>query len=133
MTVEVRIDQGAIERLLRRRGGRAYRKLSDKTERVAGIAEAEAPGSMGDFVRWRVDEGPRGLQGVITCDHPAVMFVLKGTRPHIIRPRRAKSRRGNRKAALRFEVGGSVVFAPLVRHPGTRANDFMSRALRLGR
>lgn len=125
MTVEVRIDQGALERLLRRRGGRAYRKLSDRTERVAGIAEAEAPGSMGDYVRWRVEQGPRGLQGVITCDHPAVIFVLKGTRPHLIRPRRAK--------ALRFDVGGTTVFAKLVRHPGTRANDFMSRALRLGR
>jgi hypothetical protein len=131
--VEVRIDQGALERLLRRRGGPAHRKLSARTERVAGIAEAEAPGSMGDFIEWRVDEGPRGLQGVITCDHPAVILVLKGTRPHIIRPRRAKSRRGNRRAALRFEVGGSVVFAPLVHHPGTRANNFMLRALRLGR
>lgn len=125
MSVEVRIDQGALDRLLRRRGGRAYRKLSDRTERVAGIAEAEAPGSMGDYVRWRVEQGPRGLQGVITCDHPAVIFVLKGTRPHLIRPRRAK--------ALRFDVGGTTVFAKLVRHPGTRANDFMSRALRLGR
>jgi hypothetical protein len=123
--VEVRIDQGALARLLRRRGGRAYRKLEERTERVADIAEAEAPGSMGDFVRWRVEEGPGGLQGVITCDHPAVIFVLKGTRPHLIRPRRAK--------ALRFEVDGTTVFAKLVRHPGTRANDFMARALRLGR
>lgn len=125
MPVEVRIDQGAIARLLRRRGGPAHRKLSEKTARIAAIAEAEAPGSMGDFVEWRVDEAPRGLQGVVTCDHPAVLFVLKGTRPHLIRPRRAK--------ALKFDVGGSTVFAKLVRHPGTDANDFMGRALRQGR
>lgn len=125
MSVEVRIDQGAIRRLLRSRSGPAYRKLSARTERVAGIAEEEAPGHMGDFVQWRVEEGPKGLQGVITCDHPAVIFVLKGTRPHLIRPRRAK--------ALRFDVGGTTVFAKLVHHPGTRPNDFMARALRLGR
>lgn len=125
MPVEVRIDQGAIQRLLRRRGGPAHRKLSERTARVAGIAEAEAPGSMGDFVEWRVDEGPRGLQGVVTCDHPAVLFVLKGTRPHLIRPRRAK--------ALRFDAGGATVFAKLVRHPGTNANNFMQRALQQGR
>lgn len=125
MGVEVRIDQGALRRLLRSRSGPAYRKLSARTERVAGIAEEEAPGHMGDFIRWRVEEGPKGLQGVITCDHPAVIFVLKGTRPHLIRPRRAK--------ALRFDVDGTTVFAKLVRHPGTRANDFMARSLRLGR
>ncbi|MEV3895294.1 hypothetical protein [Streptomyces anulatus] len=125
MSVEVRIDQGAISRLLRRRGGRAFRTLSAKTERVAALAEAGAPGRMGDRVTWRVVEGPRGLQGVVSCDHPAVHFVLNGTRPHLIRPRR--------KSVLRFEVGGRVVFTRLVRHPGTRANDFMGRALRQGR
>jgi hypothetical protein len=121
----VTVDPSVIARLLRRRGGPAERRLRDKTRRVADIAAAGAPGSMGDYVDWRVEEGPRGLQGVVTCDHPAVFYVLDGTRPHIIRPRRAK--------ALRFEVGGGVVFAKRVRHPGTRANDFMGRALRLGR
>lgn len=125
MSVEVRIDQGALSRLLRRRGGRAHRKLAERTERVARIAEGEAPGTMGDFITWKIEEGRGGLQGVIVCDHHAVLFVLNGTRPHLIRPRRKK--------ALRFEVGGEVVFAKLVRHPGTRPNDFLGRALRLGR
>ncbi|MFD3848193.1 hypothetical protein ACFWVB_20170 [Streptomyces microflavus] len=125
MSVEVRIDQGAIARLLRRRGGRAYRKLAERTERVAAIAESLAPGSMGSYVVWKIDEGPKGLQGVIVCDHPAVRFVLDGTKPHLIRPRR--------RQFLRFEVGGKVVYTKLVRHPGTKPNDFMGKALRLGR
>ncbi|MGJ3558827.1 hypothetical protein ACR6C2_07560 [Streptomyces sp. INA 01156] len=58
---------------------------------------------------WHIASGPDGLQGVITCDHPATRYVLDGTRPHIIRPRRAK--------ALRFEAGGEVVFAAYARHP----------------
>jgi hypothetical protein len=45
---------------------------------------------------------------------PAVEF---GTRPHIIRPRRAK--------VLRFAAGGRVVFTKLVRHPGTKPQPFM--------
>lgn len=134
MSVEVRIDQGAIRRLLRSRSGPAYRKLSARTERVAGIAEEEAPGHMGEFIRWRVEEGPKGLQGVITCDHPAVILVLKGTRPHPITPRRDRSARNRRRPAmLRFEIGGEVFYRRRVFHPGTRANDFMGRALRLGR
>ena len=62
---------------------------------------------------------------MIVCDHPAVRYVLDGTRPHIIRPRRAK--------ALRFDVGGRVVFAAVVHRPGTKPNPFLQRALREGR
>ncbi|MFD0208946.1 hypothetical protein ACFVH9_07400 [Streptomyces hirsutus] len=125
MSVDVRIDQGRLSRLLRMRGGIVERRLAARTRRAADIARAEAPGSMGRYVDWHIEEGPRGLQGVITCDHPATRYVLDGTRPHVIRPRRAK--------ALRFEAGGEVVFAAYARHPGTRPNNFLGRALRMGR
>ncbi|MFE3118765.1 hypothetical protein [Streptomyces niveus] len=125
MSVEVRLDPGRIARRLRLRNGVVARRLADRTQKVARIAEREAPGSMGRYVNWKVQDSPRGLQGVIVCDHPAVRYVLDGTRPHVIRPRRAK--------ALRFEVGSSVVFAAYARHPGTRPNDFLGRALREGR
>ncbi|MBT2490649.1 hypothetical protein J7E96_19440 [Streptomyces sp. ISL-96] len=125
MSVEVRIDPGRIARLLRLRGGVAERGLRRRTERVANLAERKAPGSMGDYVSWTIEQGPKGLQGVVTCDHPAVRFVLDGTRPHVIRPRRAK--------ALRFDMGGRMVFAKKVNHPGTRANNFLEAALREGR
>lgn len=125
MSVEVRIEPGRIARLLRARGSIAHRKISQRTERVAQIAEQEAPGRMGDYITWKVVEGPRGLEGVIACDHHAVHYVLNGTRPHLIRPRYAK--------ALRFEVDGRVVYTQLVRHPGTKPNNFLARALREGR
>ena len=138
MSVRVTIDQGALDRLLRRRNGPAFRRLEERTRRVARFAEAEAPGRMGAFVDWEIREGPKGLSGVVWCDHPAVKFVLKGTRPHPIRPRRefssSRTRNGRRRrAVLRFEVGGEVLYRREVFHPGTRANPFMQRALRLGR
>ena len=49
-------------------------------------------------------------------------FVNDGTRPHIIRPRRAQ--------VLRFTVGGRTVFAKVVHHPGTRARPFLDQAAR---
>ncbi|MFD5570486.1 hypothetical protein [Streptomyces cadmiisoli] len=125
MSVEVRVDQGAIRRLLRARGGPARRKLQQRVDRVARFARAEAPGSMGDYIVTEIRDGPRGLEGAVICTHPKVRLVLDGTRPHLIRPRRAK--------VLWFEVGGNVVFAKLVRHPGVQPNNFLARALRLGR
>jgi HK97 gp10 family phage protein len=49
------------------------------------------------------------------------VYVERGTRPHIIRPKRAR--------ALRFVVGGETVFARLVRHPGTKPHPFFTHAL----
>lgn len=47
-------------------------------------------------------------------------FVENGTKPHEIRPRRAKM--------LRFVQNGAVRFANLVRHPGTKPRPFMQQA-----
>ena len=47
-------------------------------------------------------------------------YVLAGTPPHLIHPH---------GQALRFMAGGTVVFATVVRHPGTAPNNFMLRAL----
>ena len=52
---------------------------------------------------------------------PHAIPVHQGTRPHIIRPVRA--------SVLRFEVGGKIVFARMVRHPGTRPNPFVKRTV----
>lgn len=125
MSVQVTVRPGALARLLRLRNGPVERRLRERTRRVADIAAREAPGSMGDYVDWRVENGPGGLRGVVVCNHHAVRFVLDGTRPHLIRPRR--------RNVLRFQIGGRVVYSKLVRHPGTKANDFMKRALEQGR
>lgn len=47
-------------------------------------------------------------------------YILEGTDPHWIFPH---------GQALRFMIGGTVVFATAVRHPGTNPNNFMLRAL----
>lgn len=49
-------------------------------------------------------------------------YLEEGTRPHIIRPKRAK--------ALRFKVGGRTVYAKIVHHPGTKAGHVLTDATR---
>ena len=48
-------------------------------------------------------------------------YVRDGTPPHIIRPKNAK--------ALRFEIGGAVIFAMKVDHPGNKPNPYHKRAM----
>ena len=51
---------------------------------------------------------------------PYAAYVVKGTAPHEIRPVNA--------SILAFEVGGKLVFTPIVRHPGTKPNPFLEKA-----
>ena len=94
--------------------------LDDLTKETYEKAIQYAPVRTGFLRRniiWRVE----GLTGRVVSQAPYSAFVEFGTRPHMIFPRRAR--------ALRFEVGGQVVFARYVRHPGTRGQFFMRRAL----
>ena len=61
-------------------------------------------------------------KATIIFDVDYAAAVNDGTRPHEIRPRNAQ--------ALRFRIGGRVVYARVVHHPGTRPNPFLDRALR---
>lgn len=61
-------------------------------------------------------------RAVVGSDLEYARFVNDGTRPHVIRPRRAQ--------VLRFQAGGRTVYARVVNHPGTRAQPFLDRALR---
>jgi hypothetical protein len=45
----------------------------------------------------------------------------EGTKPHIIKPDTAK--------VLRFVSKGQVIYTPIVKHPGTKANHYLSRQL----
>lgn len=94
--------------------------LVTRARRVQRNARRMAPGRMGK----KVNAVIVGKHVRIESTHPATIYVIKGTRPHTIRPKTKK--------VLRFRVHGRVVFARVVRHPGTKANDFLTKALRMG-
>lgn len=125
MPVEVRVDANRLERLLRLPGGPGARLLRRRANRVAQRARrlGARHGSMGRYVQDPEIRGTgRHLTAVIRCTHPAAAWVIWGTRPHIIRPRRAR--------ALKFEIEGRPTFAKIVRHPGYRGDNFLAEALR---
>lgn len=98
----------------------AQKFLLSRARRVQRNARRMAPGRMGR----RVNAVIVGTHVRIESSHPATMFVINGTRPHLIRP--------NTRKVLKFETKGRTVFARLVHHPGTKANDFLTKALRMG-
>jgi HK97 gp10 family phage protein len=70
-------------------------------------------GKMRRSIRKRV----QGAEVRIGPTEPYAIYVEQGTRPHEIVPVNAR--------ALRFEVGGQVVFAMHCNHPGTRPQPFV--------
>lgn len=63
------------------------------------------------------------LAGDVAAFIPYALSVHDGSRPHDIVPRRV--------GALRFMIGGRVVFTRRVHHPGTRGYAFLELALEL--
>lgn len=122
LSVTVTLNRTRLERLLRLPGGLVHRNMQRRLRRAEEVAKRLAPGSMPDRITSRVGREGGEITGYLTSAHPATIYVISGTRPHIIRPVRAQ--------ALRFTVGGRVVYATIVHHPGTRANDFLSAAIR---
>jgi hypothetical protein len=118
------LDRTRIERMLRLPGGIVYRNMERRVRRVEAEAIRRAPGSVKQGIRVRIERGPGGeFRGRVISTHPASIYLVNGTRPHMIFPRRPGG-------VLRFTVGGRVVYARYVSHPGTQPNDYLRAALR---
>jgi hypothetical protein len=100
-------------------GGGLLRRTADK---VAAVAKSNA--SIHGSIPSTISAGPVvGKSVKVTSGHEASLYVHEGTRPHPIRPRR-------RGGVLRFVVGGQVVYARAVSHPGYRGDPYLVKALR---
>lgn len=110
---------GALNRGLRDIASVMVPALKRNTPRKTGIladsTEAQVTGHDMDQ-RLEVRQTARTNEGSYYWRFPAL-----GTRPHVIEPRYAQS--------LRFVVGGQVVYARRVNHPGNRASNYHTKTL----
>lgn len=123
MMARLRLDRGDLRRAIR---GASLSELERTGQRVVNRAKILCPvdtGRLRASIRGQANRTwtlrPRFTVGT-NVDYAEM--VHDGTRPHEIRPRT--------KQALKFTIGGQVVFARVVHHPGTRARPFLDRALR---
>lgn len=102
-----------------------------RATKVLAVAKIEAPSKTGELRRGIRMSQSRDVKGRWSTGYdvestaPYSLFVIKGTKPHTIE--------GNPYLAFFWPKVGKFVVFRSVNHPGTRANNFLSRALRAAR
>lgn len=117
-----RLDANAFRSTVNRFADRNARATAKEVERLAKRYAPVETGRLRASIRTERKWTLRGPGYTVGSPLDYAWYVEDGTRPHDIRPKQA--------AALRFTVGGRVVFAKLVHHPGTKPVKFLARATR---
>lgn len=104
--------------------------------RTTQLAKVRAPKRTGTLARSIHPGMIMGTVAQVIADAGHAVYVEKGTRAHLIRPRNARALAWNSDAgatrlsgAMRSGVAPNV-FARLVRHPGTQPQPFLEPAAR---
>lgn len=138
------MDPIKLAEVLKGPNGPVVRHVLERATRVTGYAREEAPRSAAgpafpgrrgskakrqpgtlqrSIVKRVISEGGEVVV-LVGTDDPVGLFVHEGTVPHVIRPRFA------RRLVFFWGKVGRVVRFKSVRHPGTKPNRFLLRALR---
>lgn len=119
----IRLDRADLRRVIRDASARELRNAGRQVVNRAKVLAPVDTGRLRASIEGRLNRTwTLRPQFTVGSNVEYAQMVHDGTRPHIIRPRNAR--------ALRFVVGGQVVYARVVHHPGTRARPFLDRALR---
>lgn len=121
VTARITIDEAALER---ESGEHLRRKHRSLTRRIANQARADVPVRTGNLGR-TIGELPQTytpfhVDGGVEATADYAAPVHEGSRPHVIRARRAEF--------LHFWWHGREVFRKSVWHPGVRARPFLRNA-----
>lgn len=105
---------GLVGRDLSRRG----RALSLLAKRQVG----KKTYALHNSIHYRVVSSSTGLIATVGSSNRVALMHHRGTRPHIILPKRSST--------LRFKSRGRIVYAKVVHHPGTKPNKYLTDNLR---
>lgn len=110
----------ALPAILATAGGEIRAIYQDALRAAAPVGKGPTAGRLRDSLSAGASVVGTELVVTATSSAPETPFVIEGTAPHEIRAKNAR--------ALAFEVGGELVFATSVHHPGTKANPFQETA-----
>lgn len=130
VTATVVIDDARLARMLQGRDGAVGRVMAGfagtVTQDVRIVARERVNHPTGEYLRGissHIRPGPMGTMVEVRADAPHSAVLEGGSSPHTIRPARTGG-------VLRFRVGGRVVFARKVEHPGTRPYHILRDGVR---
>lgn len=119
-------DRLGMAYVLRGEGGLVHKDITRRTRRANTFAKAQVGKDTRALVRsisYRVATGSRGgVTGTVTANNKIAIMHHNGTRPHTIVATPNKT--------MRFKSRGRIVYAKIVRHPGTKPNRFLTDSLR---
>lgn len=108
------MPSGQVGKYLARKG----RLIEMAARRQVGVQS----GALRASIHMRHFTDPRGQYVKIGSSLNYARLHHEGTRPHLIRP--------NTAHMLRFQSKGQIVFAHMVRHPGTPPNRYLTDNMR---
>ncbi len=126
MTVIFIENKAGMEYLLRSQNGPVGKDLRRRGLRVMAGAKAQVgvrTGALRASIHMRHMADTRGQYVRVGSNLNYARLHHDGTSPHIIKP--------NRKQVLKFATKGQIIFAHVVKHPGTKPNRYLTDNLRL--
>lgn len=118
----IRLDPRALRAELNRFADRDSKRVAEQIAAQARRTVRVRSGDTRDSIMVVKSFSWRGPQWRVVVNDPVGQYLELGTRAHKIRARNAK--------VLRFEIGGRVIYAKEVNHPGTKATHFLANATR---
>ncbi len=117
-------DPAALSFMLTSEDGLVGQDIIRRVNACVPLARDRAPkktGKLASRVYGTFVRDATGVTGIVGDSADYALDVHNGTRPHEIRPNKAR--------VLAFQVGGTTVFATVVQHPGIRPQPFLLEAL----
>lgn len=121
----VKFYDSVLDTFLNSPRGEVGRYLNNKGNEILTIARSRVgvrTGRLRNSLHMRHMRDPRGQHIWVGSTLNYALAHHEGTRPHLITPKSGKM--------LKFTSRGQVVYAHAVRHPGTKANRYLSDALK---
>jgi hypothetical protein len=124
MKNKVILYPGPMDMMLKSPVGEVGRFLAGRARLIVVGAKSQVGKKTGRLRQSIHSRQSRTAYGQMVWIGSEVKYALahhEGTKPHIIKPDKAK--------ALRFTAGTRVIYSRAVKHPGTRANRYLKDQL----
>jgi hypothetical protein len=122
---KVKFYNSVLDNFLNNPNGEVGRFLNDKGNEIITVARAMVgvrTGNLRSSIHMRHMRDPRGQRIWVGSTLDYALAHHEGTSPRTITPKSGKM--------LRFVSRGQVVYAHAVQHPGSKANRYLSDALK---